>query len=90
MWDWQLEKIDRIFKREKFEILPTTEDLTKRMNQTWEEVGGADSTMGDFMAPHDQFLRNIEEYKFNRLLDIGISAIMEAINTEERQKCSTI
>ena len=83
MWDWQLEKIDKIFKREKFEILPTELDLTQQMNQSWRQVGGADSTMGDFMAPYDEFLSNIEEYKFNRLLDIGITIVIEAINLEE-------
>ena len=71
MWDWQLEKIDRIFKREKFEIHHTELDLTQHMNKSWQQVGGADSTMGDFMAPYDEFLNNIEEYKFNKLLDIG-------------------
>ena len=81
--DWQLEKMDRIFKREKFEIHSTELNLTQQMNQSWEQVGGADSTMGDFMAPYDEFLSNIEEYKFNRLLDIGITIVIEAINLEE-------
>ena len=81
--DWQLEKMDRIFKREKFEIHSTELDLTQQMNQSWQQVGGADSTMGDFMAPYDEFLSNIEEYKFNRLLDIGITIVIEAINLEE-------
>ena len=81
--DWQLEKMDRIFKREKFEIHSTELNLTQQMNQSWEQVGGADSTMGDFMAPYDEFLSNIEKYKFNRLLDIGITIVIEAINLEE-------
>ena len=41
------------------------------MNQSWKAVGGADSSMGGFMAPHEEFLRNIQHYKYNHLLDIG-------------------
>ena len=71
MWDWQLEKIEKIFKRENFEIHSTKINLTQKMNQSWQEVGGEDKSMGGFMAPHEEFLRNIERYRFNRLLDIG-------------------
>ena len=71
LWDWQLEKIEKIFKRENFEIHSTKIDLTQKMNQSWQEVGGEDKSMGGFMAPHEEFLRNIERYRFNRLLDIG-------------------
>ena len=71
LWDWQLEKIEKIFKRENFEIYSTKINLTQKMNQSWQAVGGVDKSMGGFMAPHEEFLRNIERYRFNRLLDIG-------------------
>ena len=71
MWDWQLEKIEKIFKKENLEIHSTKINLTQKMNQSWQAVGGVDKSMGGFMAPHEEFLRNIERYRFNRLLDIG-------------------
>ena len=50
MWDWQLEKIEKIFKRENFEIHSTKINLTQKMNQSWQEVGGVDKSMG--LWPH--------------------------------------
>ena len=71
LWDWQLEKIENIFIKENLEIHSTKLNLTQKMNQSWQAVGGVDKSMGGFMAPHEEFLRNIERYRFNRLLDIG-------------------
>ena len=81
LWDWQLEKIEKIFKRENFEIHSTKIDLTQKMNQSWQEVGGEDKSMGGFMAPHEEFLRNIERYRFNRLLDIGRYIRLRNVNS---------
>ena len=81
MWDWQLEKIEKIFKRENFEIYSTKINLTQKMNKSWQAVGGEDKSMGGFMAPHEEFLRNIERYRFNRLLDIGRYIRLRNVNS---------
>ena len=81
LWDWQLEKIEKIFKRENLEIHSTKINLTQKMNKSWQAVGGEDKSMGGFMAPHEEFLRNIERYRFNRLLDIGRYIRLRNVNS---------
>ena len=68
MNEWQLNQTYKIFKREKLVILPREVEL--KPNESWEGVGMTDMSMG-FLTPSDNFLINMEDYKFNRFLDIG-------------------
>ena len=67
--EWQMHLLGSVFKQEKLEITPSRIDLPPQFAINWEGV--ASPTPQGAWFPNDQFLANIEEYKYNKFLNIG-------------------
>ena len=65
--EWQMNMLGSVFKQEKLEITPSRFNLPPQF--AWEGV--ASQTPQGAWFPNDQFLANIEEYKYNKFLNIG-------------------
>ena len=67
----QLKKIQGIFKPEKMKIKPSLIKLPKQLSLKWETVGGPDPKRALLYSPAPIFLNNIENYQYNRFLNVG-------------------
>ena len=65
--DWQIARLAAVFQLDNLEILPTRLELPPQLS--WEVV--ATQTPQGAFFPDTEFLENIQDYKYNRLLNIG-------------------
>eukprot|EP00092_Neocalanus_flemingeri_P006359 GFUD01006845.1.p1 GENE.GFUD01006845.1~~GFUD01006845.1.p1 ORF type:complete len:394 (-),score=65.44 GFUD01006845.1:16-1137(-) len=71
MSDWQLNILAGVFQQEKFEIQPSTIKMPVQFSFNWEGI--AEQVPEGAWFPKEDVLENIEEYKYNKFLDIGMS-----------------
>ena len=67
--DWQINMLAVVFQKEKFQINASRIVLPPQFSLNWEVVGTM-APQGAFF-PNEDFLENIEEYKYNKFLNIG-------------------
>ena len=65
----QLSELTFVFESESLEIFSETFHMLEEAGADWERVGTR-FPFG-FWHPEQDFLANIEDYKYNRFLDIG-------------------
>ena len=75
MTDWQIKWMADVFQSDKFKITPSRIVMPPQFSLNWEVVVHK-VPQGAFF-PNQEFLENIEEYKFNKFLDIGISKLLQ-------------
>ena len=75
--DWQLDQLAAVFEKDKLKIASKTEE-----QQSWNWTLVATQTPQGAFFPNESFLNNIEEYKYNRYIDIGkkIHILLHALN----------
>ena len=71
MDDWQINMLAEVFQQEKFQITTSNTSTVILRQAHWEAV--ATQTPQGAFFPNDTFLENIEEYKYNKFIDIGNS-----------------
>ena len=71
MTEHQLRKIQGIFKPEKMKISASVIKLPTQLNLKWMTVGGPDPKRALLYTPAATFLDNIENYQYNRFLNVG-------------------
>ena len=65
--DWQIARLSEVFQVDRLEILATRVELPPQLS--WEVV--ATQTPQGAFFPDTEFLENIQDYKYNRLINIG-------------------
>ena len=65
--DWQIARLAEVFQVDRLEILATRVELPPQLS--WEVV--ATQTPQGAFFPDTEFLENIQDYKYNRLINIG-------------------
>ena len=66
MSESQLKKIDGMFKPEKMKIRPSEIKLPEQLSLTWQTV-----EIDNTGPANGSFLDNIDEYQYNRFINIG-------------------
>ena len=72
MTENQLKKIQGFFKAEKMKISASVIKLPRQLNLKWETVGGPDPKRAHLYKPSEIFLDNIDYFRYNRFLNIGM------------------
>ena len=67
--DWQIDILGQAFIKEKLQIHTMKLELPTSENINWECV--ATKTAEGAYFPNAEFMVNIEEYRYNRFLNIG-------------------
>ena len=67
--DWQVRRLAEVFQRDKLEISASRVETPPQLSFQWEVV--ANQTPQGAFFPHQEFLENIEDYKYNKFLNIG-------------------
>ena len=67
--DWQIRILEEVFQREKLEISASRLETPPWLSIQWELV--AIQTPQGAVFPRQEFLENIEDYKYNKFLNIG-------------------
>ena len=75
--EFRIKQLERIFKKEYFQVESINCNQYPFMSIKWEEVGyqsfegGRPSRQLGLTLPDPHFMQNIQHYKYNRFLDIG-------------------
>ena len=67
--DWQILRLAEVFQRDKLEISASRLETPPQLSIQWEVV--ANQTPQGAFFPHQEFLENIEDYRYNKFLNIG-------------------
>ena len=67
--DWQISMLAEVFQEEKLQIPASTIKMPPQFSLNWEVV--ATQTPQGAFFPTEEFLQNIEEYKYNKFINIG-------------------
>ena len=69
MSESQVSAIGSVFEKDKLEIRATTIKMPPQLSIRWESV--ASHTPQGAWFPHQEFLDNIDKYKYNKFINIG-------------------
>ena len=66
--EWQLARLRPVFRMERLAISPTTFSSPPHPAINWENVGEWNR---GFLKPNIEFEQNIQDYRYNKFLNIG-------------------
>ena len=68
--DWQIDMLGQVFQKDRLRIPACKMEMPSAMSIHWEQA--ASQTPEGAYFPKNTFLGNIEEYKHNRFINIGV------------------